>query len=74
VKASARRARQRDLERRRCPDCRNRRLSDLSPDVLWCEDCGKTGLDIEFPYQQYWVDHLNWKAERDAARAKKESQ
>lgn len=72
MKASQRRALHKDLERRRCPDCRCRRLTQLSPDVAWCEDCGKTGLSIEFPYQQYWIDHLQWKAERDAARAAKE--
>jgi ribosomal protein L37AE/L43A len=74
VKASARRAWQRDLRHRQCPECRNRDLTPLSPDVVWCENCGKTGLAVAFPYQQYWSDHLQWKAERDAVRAEKEAQ
>lgn len=51
MKASIRRARQRDLERRRCPDCRNRRLSDLGMDIVWCDSCGKTDELAAFPYQ-----------------------
>jgi hypothetical protein len=70
MKASERRAATTDMGRRRCPECRNKRLTWVSIALLnvWCEDCGKTGKINEFPYQQHWVDHLNRMAAYQAAR------
>lgn len=70
MKASERRAAARDLDRRRCPGCRNRRLTWVSIALLnvWCDDCGKVGKVDEFPYQKYWQDHLDYMAARRAAR------
>lgn len=55
MKASERRARQRDIARRRCPQCRNRNLSDLGMDVVWCDACGKTDVTDQFPYQSFYA-------------------
>lgn len=49
MKAADRRRRTADLAKRRCPACRNRRLTWLRT-VAWCEDCGESGPIEHFPY------------------------
>jgi hypothetical protein len=62
VSAAERRRCKADLQRRRCPECRERNLTHLPHPIdvegsAWCESCGWTGKISTAPYRSHYA-HL----------------